>query len=131
MDIHVIELNGSKMVKRLLGVSCLEGGTLAVFLHHAALPVHTQGAHTVLMPCSHPQCSKSCSAAAATAGFWSGAGLQGVGVGDSRQQAWRQQHLPSGSSIPAVLSSGHISSVKERPCVRGIPQPRFVGLCCI
>lgn len=91
--------------------SCLEGDTFAVFLHHPALPVHSQGAHTVLMPCSHPQCSMSCGAAAATAGSWSGAGLQGVGVGASRQQAWRQQHLPSGSSSSAVLSSGHVSFV--------------------
>lgn len=30
-----------------------------------------------------------------------------------------------------LLHLGHVSSMKERPRVRGIPQPRFVGLCCI
>lgn len=38
MDIHDIELDGSKIVKCLLGFSCLEGDTLAVFLHHPVLP---------------------------------------------------------------------------------------------
>lgn len=41
-----VEVNGKKMVKHLLGFSCLKGDTLAVFLQ-AASRSH----------CAHPRCS--------------------------------------------------------------------------
>lgn len=117
------EINGSKMVKGLLGFSCHEGDTLAVFLHHPAVPVHTQGAHTVLMPRSHPQCSTSCSAAAATAGSCSGAALQGLGLGAptpgaSLETAASSQwllHPGCAEFWPCLLCEGKATCVWDTP----------------
>lgn len=115
------EVNGNKMVKRLLGISCLKGDTLAVFLQAAS------SSH-----CAHPSsrllCSTSPGAAVARAWVLVRGRSAGRGVGTSGEQAWTQQHLPSCSSVLPVLASVDVSSMKERLCVG---YPSLVLLACV
>lgn len=112
-----VEVNGNQVVKRPLGFSCLKGDALAVFLQAASSP-----------RCARLGCSRHAKAnlrssvlekrqrgGSHSSGLGLGVGLQtGERELQENKNSWRQQLLPSCSSILLALASVHVSSVKER-----------------
>ena len=126
-----VEVNGNKTVKRLLGFSCLKGDTLAVVLPAAS------SSH-----CAHPRCSHRTDAELTSSVLdklrcSSGHSL-GLGLGQVCRQGsgnFRRASLETAASSQLLLHPAGPGLcpclLREGKAVRGIPQPRFVGLHCI